>query len=54
MTRFRLLEFREISDARGALVSLEECKNIPIEVRRIYYIYDTPVDRERGFTLIKN
>tara|TARA_B100000700_G_scaffold329703_2_gene452475 strand:- start:1114 stop:1527 length:414 start_codon:yes stop_codon:yes gene_type:complete len=49
MTRFRLLEFREISDARGALVALEECKNIPIEVRRIYYIYDTPVDRERGF-----
>lgn len=49
MPRFRLLEFKEIGDERGALVALESYKNIPIEVKRVYYIYDTPVDQERGF-----
>ena len=34
-----LLEFPIIDDQRGALVSLEQLKNIPFEIKRVYYIY---------------
>jgi dTDP-4-dehydrorhamnose 3,5-epimerase-like enzyme len=36
-------------DDRGALVSLEREKNIPFEIRRVYYIFDTKGGVTRGF-----
>ncbi|MGY0217721.1 sugar 3,4-ketoisomerase [Endozoicomonadaceae bacterium StTr2] len=44
-----IIYFREIADDRGGLVALEELKNIPFEVKRVYYIYDTPAGIRRGF-----
>ena len=44
-----LIEFQENSDGRGGLIALESQKNIPFEIKRVYYIYDTPVDVRRGF-----
>lgn len=35
-------------DSRGSLVSLEGNKNIPFEIKRVYYIYDAKTDMERG------
>lgn len=35
-------------DDRGQLVALEENKNIPFTIRRVYYMYDTGSDVVRG------
>lgn len=48
-----LIHFREIADERGALVSLEQQKNIPFPIKRVYYIYNT-ADAPRGFHAHKN
>lgn len=47
------IEFLVNSDDRGKLVSLESGKNIPFEIKRVYYIYDTK-DVSRGFHAHKN
>lgn len=36
-------------DQRGQLVALEECKNVPFVIKRVYYIYDTLSGVRRGF-----
>ena len=36
-------------DSRGQLVALEETKEIPFQIKRVYYIYDTLADVRRGF-----
>lgn len=35
-------------DNRGKLIALESCKDIPFEIKRVYWIYDTLPDEERG------
>ncbi|EFS5864171.1 WxcM-like domain-containing protein [Campylobacter coli] len=40
--------FNVKSDSRGSLIALENLKEIPFEVKRIYYIYDTKPDFPRG------
>jgi len=49
-----LIKFNVFSDDRGSLISLEENKNIPFSVKRIFYIYGTPVNSRRGFHAHKN
>ena len=44
----KLYNFKEIGDYRGVLVPIEQLKNIPFEIRRIYYMYDTKEDVVRG------
>ncbi|MEY8767060.1 sugar 3,4-ketoisomerase [Francisella philomiragia] len=51
---FRLLDFVVFGDDRGSLVSLEENKNIPFEIKRVYYIFGTKCDVRRGFHAHKN
>ncbi|MBQ4542014.1 MAG: WxcM-like domain-containing protein [Clostridia bacterium] len=46
--------FQQHGDDRGMLVALEELKDIPFSVRRIYYIYDTLAGVRRGFHAHKN
>lgn len=36
-------------DSRGSLVSLETEKNIPFEIKRVYYLFDTKNGVSRGF-----
>jgi dTDP-4-dehydrorhamnose 3,5-epimerase-like enzyme len=45
----RILNFPAMGDDRGSLVSLEQNRNIPFEIKRVYYIYDTLPGVERGF-----
>ncbi|MFV7759044.1 sugar 3,4-ketoisomerase [Shewanella algae] len=40
--------FNELGDERGQLISLEGTRNIPFEIKRIYYIFDTK-NVPRGF-----
>ncbi len=42
-------EFQKHGDERGMLVALEEKKDIPFEIKRVYYIYDTLKGVRRGF-----
>ncbi|EAJ1254688.1 WxcM-like domain-containing protein [Campylobacter lari] len=45
---FEILNFSAINDKRGSLIALENLKDIPFEVKRIYYIFDTKPEFPRG------
>lgn len=47
--RFRLLGFEIKGDERGYLTALEEKRDIPFKVRRVYYIFATQPGVRRGF-----
>ncbi len=44
-----MYDFEQHGDERGMLVSLETFKNVPFEIKRIYYIYNTKEGVHRGF-----
>ena len=46
---YRLINFEIHGDARGKLVALENNKEIPFEVKRVYYMFDTLPNESRGF-----
>ena len=41
--------FQPHGDERGMLVALEEYNDIPFEIKRVYYMYDTLPDVRRGY-----
>ena len=41
--------FQQHGDQRGQLVALEQFKDIPFEIKRVYYMYDTGEGVHRGF-----
>lgn len=41
--------FQQHGDERGMLVALEEFADIPFEIKRVYYMYDTKEGVHRGF-----
>ena len=41
--------FQPHGDDRGQLIALEEHKDIPFEIKRVYYMYDTKEGVRRGF-----
>ena len=51
---YELLKLKVIGDERGKLVSIESSKNIPFDIKRVYYIFDTLPDQERGKHAHKN
>ena len=42
------LQFLMNGDERGQLIALEENKEIPFTIKRVYYIFDTKKDVVRG------
>lgn len=46
--------FQPHGDERGQLVALEELKNVPFQIKRVYYMYDTVKDMHRGRHAHKN
>lgn len=44
----REITLPQIHDPRGDLTFVEGGKHIPFEIRRVYYLYNVPVDSERG------
>jgi dTDP-4-dehydrorhamnose 3,5-epimerase-like enzyme len=50
----RLINFEVKGDERGNLIALEGNKNIPFEIKRVYYIYGTEKGVRRGFHAHKN
>lgn len=45
---YKLINLKVFGDERGKLVSLEGNKNVPFDIKRVYYIYDTLPEQERG------
>ena len=45
----KLINFKIFGDEEGSLISLEENKNIPFNIKRVYYIFDTKEGVRRGF-----
>jgi len=44
----RLITLRENADKRGSLIAIEGNNDIPFEIKRIFYIYNTNNDEARG------
>jgi hypothetical protein len=42
LARCGMVELRGVSDQRGQLVFIEGMKDIPFEIKRIYYMFDVP------------
>lgn len=49
MSLIHWIDFPKIGDDRGNLVALEENKNIPFSIKRVYYLFDLQSDIPRGF-----
>lgn len=54
MNKYSLIDFKTLGDERGSLISIENNKNIPFEVKRTYYIFNTKAGVTRGFHAHKN
>lgn len=48
MTDALLIELPVVSDPRGKLTFVEGGRQIPFEIRRIYYLYDVPGGAQRA------
>lgn len=42
-------KFQQHGDDRGQLIALEEFKDIPFRIKRVYYMYDTGIGVRRGY-----
>lgn len=49
-----ILNFKGRGDDRGLLVAIEAIADVPFEIKRVYYIFDTRTDVRRGFHAHRN
>jgi len=49
MKNVRKIKFNINSDEYGQLVPIEQTRDIPFEIKRVYYIYDVEENVRRGF-----
>ncbi|MFQ1907865.1 sugar 3,4-ketoisomerase [Aeromonas veronii] len=47
--QIKLIPLQAHGDDRGSLIALEEGKNIPFPVKRVYYLFNTKEGVHRGF-----
>ena len=51
---YEIIELPRITDPRGNLTVAEQMKNVPFDIKRVYYIYDTLPGVRRGFHAHRN
>ncbi|PKH55674.1 dTDP-6-deoxy-3,4-keto-hexulose isomerase [Shewanella sp. Choline-02u-19] len=49
MSLINIIDFKSLGDKRGGLVALEAHKDIPFDIKRVYYISGTDSGVARGF-----
>lgn len=49
MSLITLIDLNSLGDERGELVVIENLKNIPFEIKRVYYVFNTELGVARGF-----
>lgn len=54
MGLIKLIDFKSLGDERGNLIALEGNKDIPFDIKRVYYLLGTEIGIERGFHAHKN
>ena len=45
----QLINFKTNGDDRGSLIAIENNHNVPFDIKRVYYIFDTKDGVRRGF-----
>ncbi|MGI6747113.1 MAG: sugar 3,4-ketoisomerase [Anaerovoracaceae bacterium] len=45
----QLTNFRQVSDDSGSLIAIEQCNDIPFEIKRVYYIFNVGEGVRRGY-----
>ena len=50
----KIIELPKFLDVRGNLSFVEQCKHVPFEIRRVYWLYDVPGGVARGGHAEKN
>lgn len=45
---YKLIDMKVHGDSRGKLIAVESNRDIPFEIKRVYWIYDTLPNEERG------
>ncbi|MDJ0625423.1 MAG: FdtA/QdtA family cupin domain-containing protein [Candidatus Caenarcaniphilales bacterium] len=48
MRNTELIDFTVKGDQRGSLVAIENFKDIPFEIKRVYYVFGTKLNLKRG------
>ena len=43
-----VIELPKINNPAGSITPLEENKNLPFEIKRVFYLYDIPAGESRG------
>ena len=46
--KIKTIVFQTHGDSQGTLIAIEECKDVPFNIKRIYYMYGTGADAVRG------
>lgn len=49
MSLIKKVSFKPLGDERGSLVALQGMKNLPFDIKRVYYIFGTKENVARGF-----
>lgn len=49
MSLINVIDFKSLGDDRGELIAIENNKNIPFEIKRVYYVFNTKKNVARGF-----
>ncbi|WP_324722718.1 FdtA/QdtA family cupin domain-containing protein [Lelliottia sp. JS-SCA-14] len=47
--KVELIPLQKHGDERGMLVALEQAKNVPFEIKRVYYMFGTQDNVRRGY-----
>ena len=54
MSLIQWIHFPPLGDERGSLVVLEDKRNVPFDIKRVYYVFGTKKGIARGFHAHKN
>ncbi len=54
MLDYEIIELPKITDPRGNLTVAEQMKNVPFDIKRVYWTYDVPGGESRGGHAHKN
>lgn len=46
--KYKIIELPKITDPRGNLTVAEQMKNVPFDIKRVYWTYDVPGGESRG------
>ncbi|MBR0046671.1 MAG: WxcM-like domain-containing protein [Bacteroidaceae bacterium] len=54
MLDYEIIDLPKITDPRGNLTVAEQMKNVPFDIKRVYWTYDVPGGESRGGHAHKN